>query len=135
MPARQEEPIMPDPDRITDVFLAYADAMTRNDFAAAVALFTADAVVRDPIDGPPLEGTGRIRDFFASGAGVLQRLTVTGPVRIAGDGRQAAAPFQARLDFGDGAKTLESIDVMTFDEQGRVTSMDAYYGPTNLRDA
>ena len=60
---------------------------------------------------------------------------LTGPVRITGDGTQAAAPLQARLDFGDGVKTLDSIDVMTFDEAGRITSMDAYYGPGNLRDA
>ncbi len=39
------------------------------------------------------------------------------------------------LDFGDGTKTLDSIDVMTFDDDGRVTSMDAYYGPTNINEA
>jgi hypothetical protein len=39
------------------------------------------------------------------------------------------------LNFGDGEKTLDAIDVMTFDDLGRITAMDAYYGPTNINDA
>ena len=56
-------------------------------------------------------------------------------MRIAGDGLHAAAPMQARLDFGDGPKILDTLDVMTFDDDGRVVSMDAFYGPTNFRAA
>jgi steroid delta-isomerase len=126
---------VPEPDAIERVFHDYAAAMDRNDADAAVALFATDAVVRDPIDAPPYEGAARIREFFAGGAGILKSFRLTGPVRIAADGGQAAAPLQAELDFGDGRKTLDSIDVMTFDESGRITAMDAYYGPTNIRDA
>jgi hypothetical protein len=28
---------------------------------------------------------------------------------------------------------MEVLDAMTFDDEGRVTTMKAYYGPTNLR--
>ena len=126
---------MADATQIEQVFVRYAAAMSSNDFEAAAALFAPDAVVRDPVDGAALEGRGQIRGFFSSGAGILQSFVLTGPVRIAGDGLQAAAPLQARVDFGDGAKTLDSIDVMTFDDAGQITSMDAYYGPRNLLDA
>jgi steroid delta-isomerase len=126
---------MPDPAHIVRVFEQYTDALARGDADAAVALFAPDAVVRDPVDGPVLEGTAKIREFFAGGEGVLQGFEVTGAVRIAADGLHAAAPMRARLDFGDGPKFLDTLDVMTFDDEGRVVSMDAYYGPTNFTDA
>jgi steroid delta-isomerase len=125
---------MADSNRIEQVFIRYAAAMSRNDFDAAATLFAPEAVVRDPVDSVALEGREQIRGFFASGAGILQSLVLTGPVRIAGDGVQAAAPLQARVDFGDGPKTLDSIDVMTFDPAGQIVSMHAYYGPDNVRD-
>ncbi|HZP29067.1 MAG TPA: nuclear transport factor 2 family protein [Acidimicrobiia bacterium] len=126
---------MPDPAHIVRVFEEYTGALTRGDAAAAAALFAPDAVVRDPIDGPVLEGTAKIREFFAGGEGILHSLELTGPVRIAGDGVHAAAPMRARLDFGDGPKLLDTLDVMTFDDDGRVVSMDAFYGPSNFTDA
>ena len=125
---------MPDPDHIVRVFEQYTDALTRDDPDAAIALFAADAVVRDPVDGPVLEGATKIREFFAAGKGVLEYLRLSGPVRIAADGLHAAAPMQARVDFGDGPKLLDTLDVMTFGDDGLVVSMDAYYGPPNLRD-
>jgi steroid delta-isomerase len=126
---------VPDPEHIVRVFEAYTEALTRGDADAAVALFAPDAVVRDPVDGPALVGIANIREFFAGGKGVLQHFEVTGAVRIAADGRHAAAPMRARLDFGSGPKLLDTLDVMTFDDDGRVVSMDAYYGPTNFADA
>ncbi len=126
---------MADAEHIEQVFARYAAAMAGHDFEAAVALFAPDAVVRDPVDGAPLEGRAQILGFFSAGAAVLQGFELTGPVRIAGDGRWAAAPLQARVDLGAGAKTLDSIDVMSFDDAGLIASMDAYYGPRNIRDA
>ena len=126
---------MPESKQIVDTFHAYADALNRDDAAAAVALFAPDAVVRDPIDAPPYEGVDAIRRFLAGGSGIIRSFTVTGPVCVAGDGRRGAAPLRAVLDFGDGEKTLDAIDVMTFDDSGRITAMDAYYGPTNFTDA
>ena len=121
-----------DPERIVEIFERYADAVGRNDADAAAALFASDAVVRDPIDAPPYEGVEKIREFLAGAAGIVKSMAVIGPVRVAADGRHAAAPMQARLDFGDGLQTLDAIDVMTFDDEGRITAMDAYYGPPNL---
>lgn len=69
---------MPTLEHIERVFASYAKAMTANDFAAAVALYAHDAVVRDPVDGAPLVGDEQILGFFSAGAGVLQDLTLTG---------------------------------------------------------
>ncbi len=122
-------------EQIVDVVQRYAAALTANDADAAAALFAADAVVRDPIDAPPYEGVEAIRTFLAGGKGIVKAMTVDGPVRIVADGLRAAAPMQARLDFGDGPKTLDAVDVFTFGDDGLIVSMDAYYGPANFNPA
>ncbi len=126
---------MPDPQHIEQVFAKYAEGQTANDADAVMKLFAPDAVVRDPIDGPALDSTEKIREFFASGAGIVKRLSLSGPVRVAADGVNAAAPIRAELDFGDGPKVLDAIDVFTFDDDGLITTMTAYYGPTNFNEA
>ena len=42
--------------------------------------------------------------------------------------------MEAEVDLGQGAQVMEVLDAMTFDDEGRVTTMTAYYGPTNLRE-
>jgi hypothetical protein len=43
--------------------------------------------------------------------------------------------LQAEVNFGDGLKIIEGVDIWTFDDDGRIATMKAYYDPTNLRDA
>ena len=125
---------MPDPQHIEQVFAKYAEGQTANDADAVMKLFAADAVVRDPIDGPR-STVPRRSASSSSGAGIVKRLSLSGPVRVAADGVNAAAPIRAELDFGDGPKVLDAIDVFTFGDDGLITSMTAYYGPTNFNDA
>jgi hypothetical protein len=61
---------------------------------------------------------------------------LVGPVRVSRDGRHAAACIEIEEDLGDrGIKVLEAIDVWNFDDEGKIATMNAYFGPTNLRDA
>jgi len=126
---------MPSAEHVRNVYEAYTAALSTGDADAAVALFAPDAVVRDPRDGTPLEGADQIRAFFAGAADVLESIVVTGAVRITADGTHAAAAMEAVVSFGDERKIIDTLDVMTFDDQGLITSMDAYNGPTNIRDA
>jgi steroid Delta-isomerase len=48
-------------------------------------------------------------------------------LRVAGN----EAAFQFRLTVG-GAMRIEPIDVMVFDDDGKVKSMKAYWGPENV---
>ena len=56
-------------------------------------------------------------------------------MRISRDCRHAAACIEVEEDLGDGIKVLEAIDVWSFDDDGHISTMNAYFGPTNLRDA
>lgn len=56
---------------IRSVFARYATAMTAGDLDAVLALFSPDAVVRDPVDTPAHEGIDAIRTWFG---GAVARL-------------------------------------------------------------
>jgi steroid Delta-isomerase len=126
---------VPTPEHIQSVFEQYAAAWSRLDMDAVIGLFSSDAVVHDPVDGPALEGVEAIRAYFSRGLGFVRAVRLSGPVRISRDCRHAAACIEIEEDLADGIKVLEAVDVWTFDDDGRISTMNAYFGPTNLRDA
>ena len=47
-------------------------------------------------------------------------------------GREAAFHWTLSIDFGDNGMRIDSISVMTFDDEGKISSMKAYWGPENV---
>jgi len=125
---------MPTADEVRQVFERYVAAVSAHDHETAVSLFAPGATARDPVDGPELDASG-LGEVIAGSAAVVRSVRLSGPVRISADCHHAAAPIEAEVDFGGGAQVMSVVDVMTFDDDGRITSMAAYYGPANLRDA
>jgi steroid delta-isomerase len=124
---------MPTPKDIEQFYERYTAALSSHDIDAVAALFAADAVVYDPVDDPAIEGIDKIRKFFTATSGAVRSVTVSGPVHISKDCRHAAVQMEAEVDLGQGIQVMEVLDAMTFDDEGRVITMKAYYGPTNLR--
>jgi steroid delta-isomerase len=58
-------------------------------------------------------------------------LEIIAPVRVAEPGTGAAA-MQARTTMGGQEYLIDIIDVFTFDDAGLITSLTAYWGPTNV---
>ena len=115
-------------------FEQYCARLTAHDAPGIAALYALDATVEDPAGSPAVVGRDAIEAFYA---GALARVRpdsveLTGPVRALADGSAAAATL-ASTSTRDGTRVrLEIIDVMTFDAQGLITSMRAYWGPDNL---
>ena len=127
---------MPSAEQVQSVYEQYAAAWSRLEIDGVLALVAPDAVVHDPVDGPALEGVDAIREYFSRGLGFVRAVRLIGPVRVSRDCRHAAACIEIEEDLGDrGIKVLEAIDVWRFDDDGRIATMNAYFGPTNLRDA
>jgi steroid delta-isomerase len=120
---------------IEQVFEQYAAAWSKQDVDAVAALFAPDAVVHDPVDGPGVEGREKIRAFFADFGAPILAMRVAGPVHISADCRHAAARMDADARLGDDLTHVEALDVFTFDEEGRIQTMNAYWGPTNFHPA
>jgi steroid delta-isomerase len=125
---------VPNTEDIQRVYEQYAAAWSRLDMDAVIGLFAPDAVVHDPVDGPALEGVEAIRGYFSQGLGFVRAVRLSGPVRVSRDCRHAAACIEVEEQLGDEIKVLEAIDVWSFDADGRIATMNAYFGPTNFRD-
>lgn len=115
-------------DHIRGVFQRYCDLLTRGDFDAVALLYAENATVEDPVGSEPRRGRAAIREFYRASAGKV-RLELEGRVRVAG--REGAAAMIAR-PTGAAGTIIETLDVMTFDEAGRITSMRAYWSPETI---
>jgi steroid delta-isomerase len=118
-------------DRIRAIFARYVELVSAGKFDLIAELYAKDATLEDPVGAPPKRGRDAIRDFYKASAGAA-KLDLTGPVRVSG--REAAAPMQATLTGPDGKRAfIDIIDVMSFDEDGLITSMRAYWSPDAIR--
>ncbi|GAA0377809.1 nuclear transport factor 2 family protein [Brevundimonas terrae] len=122
---------MSDPVHMTSVVQAYIDGFARADAASIAVLYADDATVRDPANSPPITGREAIHAFYARAMDKDIRLTLNGPVRIAGN----VAAFAFRIDMKRDGKpaTIDAIDTFEFAPDGLITAMHAYWGPTNLQ--
>src|SRR5688572_13504411 len=113
----------------------YCSAFTAGDRDAYVGLFAPDAWVEDPVGTPRHEGSEAIGTFFDGARGLADKieLRLTGPVRVAAG--ECAFPMQARPQLGEDTFVMDIIDVMTFDDEGRITTMRAFWDPAEMRPA
>jgi steroid delta-isomerase len=125
---------MPTPEHMRDAMLKYFASFADADVDAIVGLFADDAVVEDPIGGARMEGIQAIRGFFARGfdyVGGGYSFVPEGNVRVAAN--HAACAAIATCDKANPPFRLETMDVMTFDEAGKIAAMEAYWGPFNMQ--
>lgn len=103
----------------------YIKAISTEDFDAIRTIYAENGTVEDPVGSAPHEGIEAIMAFYGALKGMGVKLELTGAIRCAGN--SAAFPFQAKI----GPVTMEVIDVFEFNEDGKVVSMRAYWGPEN----
>lgn len=113
----------------------YCAAFTAGDQGAYVALFAEGAWIEDPVGTPRHEGKEAIGTFFDMSSSMADSIELrqTGPVRVAAG--EAAFPMQARPVIGGATLAVDIIDVMTFDDAGKITTMRAFWDPAEMRAA
>lgn len=116
-------------EHMRDVLRRYAEGLTRGDCDAIMALYADDATVEDPVGSEPRRGREQIEDLYRNAAGKV-RLELDGRVRVATNA--AAAPMLGR-PTGMPGMVVEIVDVMTFNDDGLITSMKAYWSPDTIR--
>ena len=118
---------MPTETTMKAALQAYLDHFNAGDADALTALFADDANVEDPVGAPAHHGKEQIRAFYVDAMKNGAKLSLSAPMR-GSHGNAAAMAFEARI----GSLTVRIIDVMTFNEDGKVTSMKAYFGPEDF---
>ena len=123
---------MADPAHIRSVLERDPELLSKGDVDGIVELYADDATIEDPIGSELRKGRDAIREFYATTAGTIE-MKLTGPVRVAG--HEAAAPLVVLMGPEGQQQALDIIDVMTFDESGKVTSMRAFWSIEAMRPA
>jgi steroid Delta-isomerase len=122
-----------DPAAIKATVDAYCAAFSAGDRAGYVGLFAEDAWIEDPVGSPRRVGHEGIGAFFDDSTGLADSIELhrTGPVRVAAG--ECAFPMQARPVIGGAVMVVDIIDVMTFGDDGRITTMRAFWDPAEMR--
>ena len=120
---------MPTPAQMKAAMQNYIDTFNGGSAEAVVALYTEDAVIEDPVGTPLKRGKDALLAFYRYSISTGAKLSLDAPIR-GSHGNSAAMAFSARI----GAMTVRVIDIMTFDDSGKFTSMKAYFGPDDISE-
>ena len=118
---------MPSQAAMKAALQAYIDGFNAGDADAIMALFADGAVIEDPV-GSPLKSRAEFEAFIRQGVAFGARLALAAPIR-GSHGNAAAMAFTVTFTQDGVRITTNSVDVMTFDEQGKITRMNGYWGP------
>lgn len=116
-------------ERIREVIETYVDRVANGTTDEVLALYADDATVEDPVGADVRRTRESIREFYAGLEGLDTEARVL-TARIAGG--QAAFQFELATKAGEQTYTLSPIDVMTFDDDGKITSMRAFWGNDDM---
>ncbi|HEY2813544.1 MAG TPA: nuclear transport factor 2 family protein [Acidimicrobiales bacterium] len=104
----------------------YVEAFSNDDRATWLGCFTADATMEDPVGSPPKRGHDEIGTFYdqsRSSADAIQASISGAPIVC---GAEASFTFDIVVTVGGSKMGMSVIDVMTFDDDARITSQRAF---------
>lgn len=118
-------------EHIANVMQQYVDSITEGDLEGILDLFADDAIVEDPVGSEPKRGKDALREFYQMTVETVETMILEGNVRVREKwGACAMLAFPAGTD---GKMEVETLDVMVFNDDGKVSEMTAYWGDSNLR--
>ena len=107
----------------------YIELVAKGSADDLVELYADDATVEDPVGGEVHIGRQAIHGFY-SAVNDVQRDCELVSLRVAGN--EAAFQFRITVTAGDHRMLIEPIDVMVFDDQGKVAAMKAYWSAADV---
>lgn len=127
---------MPTAVRMREILSLYLQHVAEHDVDAVLALFADEISVEDPVGGAAgthIEGREAVEAFFRKGFSRSKPVpTLTGPIRTT-RGNEAAMPFTLRLEFAGQPREIDVIDVVSFDDGGKITRLRAFWNPDEIR--
>lgn len=110
----------------------YLDGFNNKDHDAVISLFADDARIEDPVGGGQiLEGKAAITSFYQSSVASVEKLELAAPIR-GSHGNAAAIAFMIYVEMEGKKVCIHCIDVMTFNDAGKIVDMKAYWGPEDI---
>jgi len=123
---------MADQDALRQIIATYMDVFTAEDREGWLDLFAEDAWIEDPVGTPRRNGRKEIGEFWDETHTVPDKVALVplGITTIIGD--EGIFTMQAQATLGDTVYGIDIIDLMTFDEAGKITTMRAFFDPTTM---
>lgn len=116
-------------EKITNAVHTYLSSFEKKDLDGIMSIYADDCWIEDPVGSERKVGREAIREFYKLGVSMGVKMTLESEIRIAAN--EAAFAFRLEADTPNGTLTVRPIDVMVFNDEGKVTSMRAFFGPTN----
>jgi steroid delta-isomerase len=107
----------------------YIELVAKGGADELVELYADDATVEDPVGGEVHIGRQAIHGFY-SAVDDVQRECELVSLRVAGN--EAAFQFRLTITAGEHRMMIEPIDVMVFDDRGKVSAMKAYWSAADV---
>lgn len=125
---------MADASTIRRTIETYWSAFSANDRDAWLACYADDAWIEDPVGTPRREGKAAIGAFFDESHALSDSTELRGGI-VNICGHEAVFHMEARPTIAGASYVLDIFDHMTFDEDGRITTMRAFWDPATMRPA
>jgi len=116
-------------DKIVAAIETYVASFEKKDLDTIVNLFAEDAWIEDPVGAKRQTGHEALRNFYQVAIDMNGRGELESDIRVAG--HEAAFAFSMTVDVGEDKFVTRPIDIMTFNDDGKITSMRAFWGPRN----
>ena len=119
-------PPMPDADAIRTTIAEYLARFSAGDREGWLDLWADGATCEDPVGSPVRTGRDEIGAFWDEGRSAAESVELRAagvPVVV---GHEAAFAFDVRPVVGGTTFHLPAVDVMTFDDDARITSQRAF---------
>ena len=119
----------PSAEAIRKTVEAYMNAVATGTADEVVALYAESATVEDPVGTDVRTTRESIHEFYSVIENFDQEAHLE-TLRIAGN--EAAFHFSLITKMGEKRLTIAPIDVMTFDDDAKITSMRAFWGQEDM---
>lgn len=123
----------PDPDAVRQVVATYMERFTANDREGWLDLFADDAWIEDPVGTPRRTGREAIGAFWDETHHVPDSVALEPLGILTVVGNEAIFTMRALPVLGDTTYAIDIIDLMTFDQNARITTMRAFFDPATMR--
>ena len=101
----------------------------KNKIETIIGLYAEDAWVEDPVGSERKVGHQALREFYSAAASMEGKATLESEIRVAGN--EAAFAFSLEVNLGKNKLVVRPIDIMSFNDEGKIKSMRAFWGNKN----
>jgi steroid Delta-isomerase len=121
---------MPSQEAVAQTVNSYLEFVAKGATDDIVTLYAADGTIEDPVGSALQHGHDAIREFYTAFQDV-PKTTELAELRTADS--EATFLWHLTLDTGDSRTRISPISLMTFDEDAKITSMRAFWSPSDVQ--